>query len=374
MDHPLVSITVCVRNGDHWIDGCLDALVSQTYPNVEILLVDDGSTDGGSERVNHWHDPHGERGPPVRVHHQPALGLSAGRHWAVEHAKGTWVAITDIDVRPEHDWITNLVLASSPVDDVEKVVAVTGRTAFDRAEDLVSRIRSVEIASKYRSRPRRTSLANGPCSMFHRESLRTIGGFDPTWYHAEDMEVSLRLLEAGGTIVYAPDALVRHVPERGTTLFLHKRRRDARAHVRILRHHPRRKRKGPAFDFLGSSTMVLLLLPIWLLIAGFSLPFASSLLGSVANTPVILDEWSIQGLFLSAVLLVVQEAILWRGSLGVVNRVVINSSTKGKLSIMIGVRWLTFRWSLALWQGTLLGCMDALLGRHGHRNLFSSRP
>ncbi len=120
--------------------------------------------------------------------------------------------------------------------------------------------------------------------------------------------------------------------------------------------------------------MVLLLLPIWLLIAGFGLPFASSLLGSVANTPVILDEWSIQGLFLSAVLLVVQEAILWRGSLGVVNRVVINSSTKGKLSIMIGVRWLTFRWSIALWQGTLLGCMDALLGRHGHRNIFSSRP
>ena len=82
MDHPLVSITVCVRNGDHWIDGCLEALVAQTYPNVEILLVDDGSTDGGSERAKQWHDPQGERGPPVRIHHQAALGLSAGRRWA----------------------------------------------------------------------------------------------------------------------------------------------------------------------------------------------------------------------------------------------------------------------------------------------------
>ena len=141
MDHPLVSITVCVRNGDHWIDGCLEALVAQTYPNVEILLVDDGSTDGGSERAKQWHDPQGERGPPVRIHHQAALGLSAGRRWAVEHAKGTWVAITDIDVRPEHDWITNLVLAANPVDDVEEVVAVTGRTVFERAEDIVSQIR-----------------------------------------------------------------------------------------------------------------------------------------------------------------------------------------------------------------------------------------
>lgn len=374
MDHPLVSITVCVRNGDHWIDGCLEALVAQTYPNVEILLVDDGSTDGGSERAKQWHDPQGERGPPVRIHHQAALGLSAGRRWAVEHAKGTWVAITDIDVRPEHDWITNLVLAANPVDDVEEVVAVTGRTVFERAEDIVSQIRSVEIASKYRSRPRRTSLANGPCSMFHRESLRNIGGFDPDWYHAEDMEVSLRLLEAGGTIVYAPDALVRHVPERGTGLFLHKRRRDARAHVRILRHHPRRKRKGPAFDFLGSSTIVLLLLPIWLLIAGFSLPFLTSLLGNLLATPVLFEEWRIQGLFVSAILLLLQEVILWRGSLGAVNRGMMKSSTKGKLSVMIGVRWLTFRWSIALWQGTFLGCMDAMLGRHGHRRLFGSKP
>ena len=374
MEHPLVSITVCVRNGDHWIDGCLDALISQTYPNVEILLVDDGSTDGGSERAKHWHDPDGQRGPPVRVHHQAALGLSAGRSWAVEHAKGTWVAITDIDVRPEHDWITNLVMAANPVDDVEKVVAVTGRTVFERAEDLVSRIRSVEIASKYQSRPRRTSLANGPCSMFHRESLSMIGGFDPNWYHAEDMEVSLRLLETGGTIVYAPDALVRHVPETGTSLFLHKRRRDARAHVRILRHYPRRKRKGPAFDFLGSSTMVVLLFPIWLLIAGFSLPMLLSSAGGIIDTPDSFALWQTQGILLSGILLMLHEAILWRGSLGVVNREVINSSTKGKLRVMIGVRWLTIRWSIALWQGTLLGCMDAMLGRHGHRRLFRSKP
>jgi len=374
LDYPLVSITVCVRNGAHWIDGCLEALIAQTYSNLEILLVDDGSTDGGSERAQHWHDPHGERGIPIHVHQQAALGLSAGRRWAVEHAKGTWVAITDIDVRPEQDWITNLVTAAKPIDATEDVVAVTGRTVFERAEDLVSRIRSIEIASKYRSRPRRTSLANGPCSMFHRDSLRKIGGFDPGWYHAEDMEVSLRLLEAGGTIVYAPDALVRHVPETGTGLFLHKRRRDARAHVRILRHYPKRKRNGPAFDFLGSSTMVLFLLPIWIMIAGFALPTLTSRIQETMNTPVLFEQLDSQSLVISMLLLTAHEVILWCGSLGVVNREVMKSSTKGKLSVMIGVRWLTFRWSVALWQGTILGCMDALLGRHGHRPLFRSKP
>ena len=147
-----------------------------------------------------------------------------------------------------------------PVDEQEQVVAVTGRTVFEQANDLVSRLRSVEIAAKYRARPRRTSLANGPCSMFQKEALLAAGGFDPSWYHAEDMEVSLRLLQAGGTIVYARDALVKHVPETGAAHFLAKRRRDARAHVRIVRHHPKRQRSGPGFDFLGSSTMVLCLL------------------------------------------------------------------------------------------------------------------
>ena len=44
--------------------------------------------------------------------------------------------------------------------------------------------------------------------MFNRERLLSIGGFDPTWYHAEDMEVSLKLVQEGGTIVYTPDAVV----------------------------------------------------------------------------------------------------------------------------------------------------------------------
>ena len=85
-------------------------------------------------------------------------GLSAGRQWAVENSNGVWVAITDIDVRLEQDWISNLVEMSAPIDEDETVVAVTGRTVFEHEGDIVSRLRSVEIATKYRSRPRRTSL------------------------------------------------------------------------------------------------------------------------------------------------------------------------------------------------------------------------
>ena len=365
---PFVSVTVCVRDGAHWIEGCLDSLLEQTYSSFEVLVVNDGSTDGAEEILARYHDPEGANGTPVRVHHQPPLGLSAGRQWAVEHAIGEWVAITDIDVRPEPDWIANMVTQIAPVDEQERVVAVTGRTVFEQADDLVSRLRSVEIAAKYRARPRRTSLANGPCSMFHRASLMEVGGFDPAWYHAEDMEVSLRLNQAGGTIVYARDALVKHVPETGARHFLAKRRRDARAHVRIVRHHPKRRRQGPGFDFLGSSTMILCLFPLWMAFMVSVFPFLVGLYtGNMTIDRSALEHWEGQVLLVSIVALLVHELLLWRGRLGVVNREVMRSTHHGKFIAMLGVRRLTFLWSLALWQGLLLGCLDALLGRNGHK-------
>ena len=195
-----------------------------------------------------------------------------------------------------------------------------------------------------------------------------VGGFDPSWYHAEDMEVSLRLIQAGGTIVYARDALVKHVPETGATHFLAKRKRDARAHLRIVRHHPKRRRQGPGFDFLGSSTMVLCLFPLWLGILISGVPFAWGLLsGSVSIDGSPFGPWEGKVLLVSLGLLAVHEVFLWRGRLGVVNREVMRSTPRNKLIAMFGVRWLTFRWSVALWHGLLLGCVDALLGRKGHK-------
>ena len=363
-----MSITVCVRDGAHWIPGCLDSLLDQTYPSLEVLVVNDGSTDGAEEVLAPYHDPQGINGIPVRVHHQPPLGLSAGRQWAVDNATGVWVAITDIDVRPEPDWIANMVAQITPVDELERVVAVTGRTVFEQADDLVSRLRSVEIAAKYRARPRRTSLANGPCSMFDRTALMEVGGFDPAWYHAEDMEVSLRLIRAGGTIVYARDALVRHVPETGASHFLAKRRRDARAHVRIVRHHPKNQRRGPGFDFLGSSTMILCLFPLWMAFIISGLPFLFGFLsGDLTMDRTALEHWEGKVFVVSISALLVHELLLWRGRLGVVNREVMRSTHHNKIIAMLGVRRLTFRWSIALWHGLMLGCLDALLGRNGHK-------
>ena len=120
LDNPLITVTVCVRNGIEWVDGCIEALKNQTYRPLEIIAVDDGSTDGSTKCLEKWHDESGE--VPVYILTQPPTGLSSGRQLALEKAKGEWVAITDIDVRPEQTWIANLFSESKPVSEEEKVV------------------------------------------------------------------------------------------------------------------------------------------------------------------------------------------------------------------------------------------------------------
>ena len=336
----LVSVAVCVRDGVEWIDGCMESLVNQTHSPLEIILVDDGSVDGGKQKAEEWsnHDL-------VSVITQDALGLSAGRMAALEESNGEWFAITDIDVRPDADWIQRM-LESSGSRGGEEVVAVTGRTIFGRSDDVISKIRSIEIESKYRSRPRRTKLANGPCSMFHREKLLDIGGFDPSWYHAEDMEVSLKLVQEGGTIVYTPEAVVNHVPETGLRRFLKKRKRDARAHVRIHRRY-----KGIRHDFIGSSWIVLWMVPLMAL-GGLGL-------FEYINNLLSYDDVNAESLYYSLsreVLLISIVPLFWLISF-------FRSDLPKRKPF---ATFVLISWSFVLWQGILLGYLDALLGRNGH--------
>jgi hypothetical protein len=77
-------------------------------------------------------------------------------------------------------------------------------------------------------------------------------------------------------------------------------------------------------------------------------------------------QWEVRLLTVSLTLLLVHEVLLWSGPLGVVNREVIRTTQRRKLRAVIGVRWLTLRWSFALWHGLLLGALDAALKRNGH--------
>ena len=102
---PLASIIVPVWNAKHYLDDCVDSLRSQTYPNLEIILVDDGSTDGASELC----DSMAQTDRRIRVIHQPCRGVSAARNAGLDAATGAFVTFVDSDDSLRRDTVAESV-------------------------------------------------------------------------------------------------------------------------------------------------------------------------------------------------------------------------------------------------------------------------
>ena len=94
-DSPSVSVVVASYNGGRTLPACLNSLIHLNYPNYEIILVNDGSTDDTAKIAAQF--------PTVRAIHQANLGLSAARNTGIAAATGDIVAFTDSDCRADED-------------------------------------------------------------------------------------------------------------------------------------------------------------------------------------------------------------------------------------------------------------------------------
>ncbi|HJZ59180.1 MAG TPA: glycosyltransferase, partial [Gemmataceae bacterium] len=98
---PRASVVVCTYNGGRTLDQCLRSLRELDYPDYEVIVVDDGSTDDTPEILRRF--------PEVRAIHQPNRGLSAARNVGLYAATGEVIAYTDSDCFADPDWLTHLV-------------------------------------------------------------------------------------------------------------------------------------------------------------------------------------------------------------------------------------------------------------------------
>lgn len=105
---PLVSVIVPVYNVEKYLPRCLNSLVNQTYENLEILLVDDGSVDSSGEIC----DAYAAKDNRIRVFHIPNGGVSNARNMALDNMAGEYVTFVDSD-----DWLNDKWIKIA-VDDV----------------------------------------------------------------------------------------------------------------------------------------------------------------------------------------------------------------------------------------------------------------
>ncbi|NMM97685.1 glycosyltransferase family 2 protein [Bifidobacterium olomucense] len=101
----LVSVIVPVYNVERYLPACLDALIGQTYQTLEIMLIDDGSTDGSAAIC----DVYAARDERVHVIHQTNRGQSAARNAGLDRAQGEYICFVDADDIPNRKYVETLV-------------------------------------------------------------------------------------------------------------------------------------------------------------------------------------------------------------------------------------------------------------------------
>jgi GT2 family glycosyltransferase len=225
---PLISVVVCSYNGARTIRETLEGLRRLVYPNYEVIVVDDGSTDATAAIAREY---------DVRLISGPNRGLSHARNVGLRAARGEIVAYIDDDAWPDPYWLTYLAAAFR-----RTCHAGIGGPNIPPPED-------GDVA---------TCVANAPggpihvllddteaehipgCNMaFRKAALEAIGGFDEQFRKAgDDVDVCWRLREQGMTLGFSPAAVVWHHRRREVGAYFRQQRGYGEAESLLERKWP----------------------------------------------------------------------------------------------------------------------------------------
>lgn len=202
MPGPRVSVVTTVLNEAAHLRELLESLAAQEPP-YEVLVVDAGSTDGTVEIAQRF----AKEFPDFRVLRHPG-SRGASRNHGVQQATGDHVAFIDGDCIANAFWLRNVRRHAAPDRIVAGRTMLFGYWAFERLERVELRRRGFDITH--------------PSSnlVYPREAFLRLGGFDPRFVTAEDIDLNFRAVEAGLEIRYADDALVYHRARDSVSRFL----------------------------------------------------------------------------------------------------------------------------------------------------------
>ena len=222
---PKVSVLVCTHNGAKTIGDTFEGLRKLDYPDYEVIVVDDGSTDNTALIARHFGFEvisASNRGlcstlPGKENGHDWVItksnrGLSNARNLGLEAAKGEIVAYIDDDAYPDPQWLRYLA-ASFLNPRTEKYAGVGGPNIAPPGDGLIA-----DCVAHAPGGPIHVLLTNRRaehipgCNMaFRRVALKAIGGFDPQFHVAgDDVDVCWRLQKQGWTLGFSPAAVVWH--------------------------------------------------------------------------------------------------------------------------------------------------------------------
>lgn len=213
---PLISIIVPVYNVEQYLKRCIDSLIYQTYQNIEILLIDDGSPD----RCGEICDEYARKDNRIIVAHKPNGGLSDARNKGLDIAKGEYVMFVDSD-----DWIESET-CKAVADCINKynvdVVSFGIQLVGDGKIYDIQKVKNAGFVSSSEAvgsmiyRQREKGLLNYVCNKAFKKSLFDDIRF-PLGMLFEDQDVTYRLLHKA-TGIFALDSVFYNYYQRGNSI------------------------------------------------------------------------------------------------------------------------------------------------------------
>ncbi len=212
---PLISVIIPNWNGARFLPTCLDSLRRQTYPNFEVIVVDNASTDNSVELIEREY-------PEVRlVKLSTNRGLTGGANAGIQVARGEIIALLNNDTEADPQWLMELHRALEA--DPEAGMVASKMLLFDRRDVIHSagdfyRVDGVpgnrgvwERDEGQFDGDRRVFGACGGAAAYRRAMLEEIGLFDEDFFmYCEDVDLAWRAQLAGYPCAFAPRAIVYH--------------------------------------------------------------------------------------------------------------------------------------------------------------------
>jgi GT2 family glycosyltransferase len=197
---PRISVVVCSYNGAATIRECCEGLSKLEYSNYEVIVVDDGSTDGTAEIVSQY---------GFRLIRTRNRGLSLARNTGFETAGGEIVAYIDDDAYPDPHWLTYLAITFMTTTHV----GAGGPNIPPPGHGLIADCVAVAPGGPVHVLVSDREAEHIPgCNMaFRKSALEAIGGFDARFRVAgDDVDLCWRLQQRGGTLGFNAAAVVWH--------------------------------------------------------------------------------------------------------------------------------------------------------------------
>jgi GT2 family glycosyltransferase len=211
------AVAIPCWNGRRWLDGCLECVLGQTRRPDEVIVVDNGSTDGSPEHVR-------ERFPEVQLLELGRnTGFAGAANAGLRASQSEAVALVNTDVRLEPDWLERACAAldrePGAASVATKMLDLGDRSLVYDAGDILRRDGACEQRGRFErddgrfDKPGEVFGACAGAALYRRAAVLELGGFEERFFlYLEDADLALRLRLAGWTCVYEP-AVALHAGE-----------------------------------------------------------------------------------------------------------------------------------------------------------------